>query len=308
MRSPFVSTTVTPCRPSSQSAPAPSTSTSRCRRSEAARSSSIAPWATIRPRAMITTSSQTSSTRSSWWLEKTTPTPAAARSRRISVIVAMPIGSRPENGSSRTSSSGSWTSAAPSWTRCWLPWERASSLSLARSPSPRRSSQRSRRGVRVARRHPVVLGEVAHLLADPHPRVQAALLRHVAEPEPGLAVDRRRRSRGSRLGRAGRGRRCSASSSSCRRRSGPGSRRGARGGGEARAVQGDDVAVALGEVLDLEHGRRAVLMRCGSVLTLPAIARSPGGRQACAPPESNSPVAVGHGAVVGGEGARSTWR
>ena len=28
-----------------------------------------------------------------------------------------------------------------------------------------------------------------------------------------------------------------------------------------RAVEGDDVAVALGEVLDLEHGRRAVLMR-----------------------------------------------
>ena len=43
----------------------PTTSTSRCWRPDAALSASIAPEATIRPRAMITTSSQTSSTRSS---------------------------------------------------------------------------------------------------------------------------------------------------------------------------------------------------------------------------------------------------
>src|SRR3954453_695963 len=61
----------------------------------------MAPEATIRPRAMMTTSSHTSSTRSSWWLLKTTPAPAAACSRTTSVIVAMPMGSSPENGSSR---------------------------------------------------------------------------------------------------------------------------------------------------------------------------------------------------------------
>ena len=154
-------------------------------------SSSIGPAATMRPLAMMTTSSHTSSTRSSWWLEKMTPTPAAARSRTTSVIVAMPIGSRPLNGSSRTSSSGSWASATASWTRCWLPCDSSSSFDLARSPRPIRSSQRARRGRRVLRLHPVLLGEVRELLEDPHPRVQAALLGHVAEPQPRLAADDR---------------------------------------------------------------------------------------------------------------------
>ena len=50
-------------------------------------SASISPSATTRPRLTITTSSHTSSTRSSWCELNTTPTPAAARSRRTSVIV-----------------------------------------------------------------------------------------------------------------------------------------------------------------------------------------------------------------------------
>ena len=138
----------------------------------------------------MTTSSHTSSTRSSWWELNTTPTPAAARSRRTSVIVATPSGSRPENGSSRTSSSGSWTSAVASWIRCWLPWDRSSSFDFARSARPKRSSQAAVRALRVAARQPVVLGEVGELLADAHPRVQAALLGHVAEPQPRRRVDR----------------------------------------------------------------------------------------------------------------------
>ena len=82
-------------RPSSHAPPAPATSTSRWRRPEARRSSSIAPWATTRPRLMITTSSQTSSTRSSWWTRtrrRRRPRPAPGGRP---AIVAMPIGSRP---------------------------------------------------------------------------------------------------------------------------------------------------------------------------------------------------------------------
>src|SRR5262245_53176512 len=46
------------------------------------------------------------------------------------------------------------------------------------------------RRVRVASRHPVVLGEIAHLLTNPHPRIEAALLGHVPEAEASRAVNR----------------------------------------------------------------------------------------------------------------------
>ena len=45
----------------------------------------MGPEATMRPRLMMATSSQTSSTRSSWWELKTTVVPAAARSWMISL-------------------------------------------------------------------------------------------------------------------------------------------------------------------------------------------------------------------------------
>ncbi len=45
-------------------------------------------------------------------------------------MASIAIGSRPENGSSRTSSSGWLTRAAMSWTRCWLPCDSASRRSL----------------------------------------------------------------------------------------------------------------------------------------------------------------------------------
>src|SRR4029079_5963213 len=141
-RSRSCSSTVNEPSPSSHVPSDPTTSTSRWRRPERDLSSSMAPAATTRPRAMITTSSQTSSTRSSWWLEKTTPTPLRARSWSTSVIVAIPSGSRPENGSSSTSSSGSCASATVSWTRCWLPCDSSSSFDLAESATPIRPSQR----------------------------------------------------------------------------------------------------------------------------------------------------------------------
>ena len=147
-----------------------------------------------------------------------------------------------------------------SWTRCWLPCDSASSLTCARSARPIRSSQRAAAASRRLAGMPVVLGEVAELLADAHPRVEAALLGHVAEAQPG----RRGRSAGRATAdlaavRVGRGRRCSASSSSCRRRWGRGSRRSARARRvNDRAVEGDDVAVALREVHDLRASRWAV--------------------------------------------------
>ena len=117
------------------------------------RSSSTAPAATSRPSLTIATSSHSRSTSSSWCEEKTTGTPASARSRSTPLITSTPIGSSPENGSSSTSTSGSWTSATPSWTRCWLPSESVSTRSPARSASPSRSIQRSaaRLGARRAR-------------------------------------------------------------------------------------------------------------------------------------------------------------
>src|SRR5690606_20568617 len=68
------STVSSPGSPSAQSGPASATTT-RSRRPAAARSSSTGPVATIRPRAMIPTESQSRSTSSSWWLEKMTATP-----------------------------------------------------------------------------------------------------------------------------------------------------------------------------------------------------------------------------------------
>jgi len=47
-----------------------------------------------------------------------------------------------------------------------------------------------RRGLRLGRRQAMLLGEVAQLVGDLHPRVQAALLGHVAEPETMDPVDR----------------------------------------------------------------------------------------------------------------------
>ena len=114
----------------------------------------------------------------------------AAWSSSASARESTPTGSRPENGSSRMSTSGRLTSAAASWTRCWLPSDSFSTGSPRRSPRPSRldplvGGARGGRGVQA-----VQPGEVGDLLADLHLRVEAALLRHVADPAADLLVQR----------------------------------------------------------------------------------------------------------------------
>src|SRR5512132_4525866 len=137
----FFSSTVTPSRPLAQSPAASATSTCQRRSPPEARSSSTGPAATSRPRLMIATASHSRSTSSSWWLEKITGMPSAARLASTSASTSTPTGSSPENGSSRTRTSGLCTRAAASCTRCWLPSDSASTRSSARSATPRRSIQ-----------------------------------------------------------------------------------------------------------------------------------------------------------------------
>jgi hypothetical protein len=99
----------------------------------------------------------------------------------------------------------------------------------------------------------VVLGEVAQLLGDPHSRVKAALLGHIAEPQPRQTIDRgtlperspsirpdESEDTAHRGGLAGAIRPQEANEAS-------------RPGLEGGTVQGHDGRVALGEVFDLEH-------------------------------------------------------
>ena len=222
-------------------------------------SASISPSATTRPRLTITTSSHTSSTRSSWCELNTTPTPAAARSRRTSVIVWTPSGSRPENGSSRTSSSGSWTSAVASWIRCWLPWDRSSSFDFARSARPNRSSQTARAA--PARRGPTARGAGR---STPAARRRASAGRARAAracSRTAAACPRRRRCPSQRhLAGLGDG---EPEDAAHRRRLA-----GAVGPEEAeqpaaarrqrRTVERRDAAVVLGQAPDLEHRRATI--------------------------------------------------
>ena len=96
----------------------------------------------------------------------------------------MAIGSRPENGSSSTSRSGSFTSAAISWTRCWLPCDRVSRRSLGAVGEVEALEPRIDAAAHIAPGRSAELAEVEQLLSDPHARVEAALLGHVAEPHP----------------------------------------------------------------------------------------------------------------------------
>ena len=117
---------------------------------------------------------------------------------------------------------------------------RAGSAAGCRGTGPPASTSRGRRGRTARARRPsrarrvaagqaVVLGEVRQLLADAHPRVEAALLGHVPEPQPRVRVDGPPVPATPRRPRGRRARRCSASSSSCRRRSARGSRAAGRG-------------------------------------------------------------------------------
>ena len=168
----------------------PSTRTTS-RRAPLLASSSTVPDTTRRPWSMIITCSHRSSTRSSWWLEKSTQHPARAWSTRTWPMASMPVGSSPDSGSSRTSSSGSCTSAAASWTRCWFPCESASTLLVDRSAMSRRSSQVCVADAASCGTQPVQPAEILDLLTDQHAGIEASLLGHVAEAPPLRATDRR---------------------------------------------------------------------------------------------------------------------
>ena len=110
-------------------------------------------------------------------------TPPRRASRSTPVRTSTPTGSRPENGSSSTSSSGSWTSATAELD--------ALLVAERQLPRPGRRPGRRGRGARASRRPPAPAAaasrpcrrrEVDELVADPHLRVQPALLGHVAEP------------------------------------------------------------------------------------------------------------------------------
>ena len=183
----------------------------------------MAPAATIRPRAMMTTSSQTSSTRSSWWLEKTTPTPAAARSRTTSVMVAMPMGSRPLNGSSRTSSSGSCDERRGELDPLLVAVRELLELGLRRGrqgPSAPASGSRRRwrpcRSCRAAGRSRRAARRPASADTGHAARACSRSAAARRDPRPGPAS-------GPRRDPVGPARRCIASSSSCPRRWDPGS-------------------------------------------------------------------------------------
>src|SRR5262249_20871628 len=79
-----------------------------------ARISASVPWATIRPRSITATSSQSRSTTSSTCVVKKRVTPFRVRRWRRSVTTRADTGSIPFSGSSRNSTFGLWMSAAAS--------------------------------------------------------------------------------------------------------------------------------------------------------------------------------------------------
>ena len=177
-------------------------------------SSSTLPLTAILPAAMIATEYHSCSTRSSWWEEKITGTPRASiSSRKAPLSASTPSGSRPEKGSSRISRSGSWTSATAAGPA-------AGYRARAPRPAPRPARRcrgaaihRSRRHHRLRRGDAVQLRHVGAVVAHPHLRVEAALLRHVADPPPLLGADRLGRASAPRphRRRARRGRSASSS-------------------------------------------------------------------------------------------------
>jgi hypothetical protein len=97
--------------------------------------------------------------------------PRATCSSSTAVMSSTPSGSRPSNGSSSTKRQGSCTSAAASWTRCWFPLPELLDGSAGAS----------------CEAEP---GEVDELVCGVHPRIQAALLGHIAESKSLRSPDR----------------------------------------------------------------------------------------------------------------------
>ncbi len=110
-----------------------------------------------------------------------------------------------------------------------------------------------RGGIRGLAAQAVLLGEVAELLGDPHARVQAALLGHVPEAQPRVAVDRRTGPADLAAVRAGQ-------AEDDAHRGGLAGAVGAeepddaaRAGREAGPVERGDAPIAFGQVVDLKH-------------------------------------------------------
>ena len=96
------------------------------RRSEAARSmSATRPWARTWPRSTIATLVHSSSSSGRMWLLMTMVLPSERSSRSSSRSSTRARGSRPEAGSSSSSTCGSWTSAWARHSRCCMPRDRA---------------------------------------------------------------------------------------------------------------------------------------------------------------------------------------
>ena len=137
--------------------------------------------ATSRPWSMIATDVHRSSTRSSWWLENSTPRPSPlARStpRRPRRYRPGPARTTVRPGSAAPARAPAPPPAGPAADcpatasrPCWCPVGYAEALQPA-----------GRRRAGIVRAQPVQSGQVLQLLTDDHARVQAALLGHVAEP------------------------------------------------------------------------------------------------------------------------------
>ena len=223
------------CRPASPGSPC------------ATRSSGV-PWKTSRPSLISTTSVQAATTSSTRWVETSTQV-STPRSRSSSRKSSRCSGSRPTVGSSSSSTAGSLTMAWAMPARRSMPPDRVfiRASALAAEADPVDGPLHGRRDRRL--RHLLEPGHVLDELAHGEPRVEAELLRQVAEPRgaprrrSAPAVDRlaeqrqpsagRREHGGQRAhqgglagavrARAGRARRCRGSGRA-RRRPGAGRR------------------------------------------------------------------------------------
>ena len=99
-------------------------------------------------------------------------------------IVPMPIGSRPLNGSSSTSSSGSWTSAAPAGPAAGCPGTAPRPSSRSGPPGPRSTSEPFAASARRAGSGRAAAPGSSAVAATRILRVQPTFLRHVAEADP----------------------------------------------------------------------------------------------------------------------------
>ncbi len=242
----------------------PFTVTSSERWGEAAFSSSTTPASTILPWSMITTSWHTSSTRSSWWLEKTHGDAGRGGLHEQ-------LGQRLDPERIQPAERLVEHERAPGRARARRPAGRAAG-SRGRAPPGARPPGRPGRGARASRRpppsppsrHPGQLGEVRR--AGPRPsssgraRVPPACSRSGPAPRGRRAAP----SSAPRPGRARPARRSRASWWSCRRRSGRGTRRSGPGDAERAPSSATTSPKRLVQVADLEH--RIPLVR----LTLPS--------------------------------------